>query len=152
MLLIKFKDTIRILKVRQYVYYDILQKAQDMAYGNRNYPLSEYDNIISEMSVAMNNLIRKPELTQEQINWLNEKVNILHQYVIENPLYINKRQVDKLIRNLTEVGINYENYGEVMNQLDYWINDINSYIDENKKNEIINNIKSILYYIILFIL
>lgn len=152
MLLIKFKDIIRILKVRQYVYYDILQKAQDMAYGNRNYPLSEYDNIISEMSVAMNNLIRKPELTQEQINWLNEKVNILHQYVIENPLYINKRQVDKLIRNLTEVGINYENYGEVMNQLDYWINDINSYIDENKKNEIINNIKSILYYIILFIL
>lgn len=132
---------------KQYLYSLLLQKSQNMVYGNLKYPLNEYDNVISEITTIMNNLVRRPELTQQQINSVNEKQNIILFNLKEYPHFAKKKEIINFIEKIEKVGVNYENYKEVIDMLDIYKKDFDNYIHDYKieKTKVIIKIKSILY-------
>lgn len=132
---------------KQYLYTLLLQKSQNMVYGNLKYPLNEYDNVISEITTIMNNLVRRPELTQQQINSVNEKQNIILFNLKEYPHFAKKKEIINFIEKIEKVGVNYENYKEVIDMLDIYKKDFDNYIHDYKieKTKVIIKIKSILY-------
>lgn len=132
---------------KQYLYTLLLQKSQNMVYGNLKYPLNEYDNAISEITTIMNNLVRRPELTQQQINSVNEKQNIILFNLKEYPHFAKKKEIINFIEKIEKVGVNYENYKEVIDMLDIYKKDFDNYIHDYKieKTKAIIKIKSILY-------
>lgn len=132
---------------KQYLYTLLLQKSQNMVYGNLKYPLNEYDNAISEITTIMNNLVRRPELTQQQINSVNEKQNTILFNLKEYPHFAKKKEIINFIEKIEKVGVNYENYKEVIDMLDIYKKDFDNYIHDYKieKTKVIIKIKSILY-------
>lgn len=132
---------------KQYLYTSLLQKSQNMVYGNLKYPLNEYDNVISEITTIMNNLVRRPELTQQQINSVNEKQNTILFNLKEYPHFAKKKEIINFIEKIEKVGVNYENYKEVIDMLDIYKKDFDNYIHDYKieKTKVIIKIKSILY-------
>lgn len=132
---------------KQYLYTLLLQKSQNMVYGNLKYPLNEYDNVISEITTIMNNLVRRIELTQQQINSVNEKQNIILFNLKEYPHFAKKKEIINFIEKIENVGVNYENYKEVIDMLDIYKKDFDNYIHDYKieKTKVIIKIKSILY-------
>lgn len=132
---------------KQYLYNSLLQKSQNMVYGNLKYPLNEYDNVISEITTIMNNLVRRIELTQQQINSVNEKQNIILFNLKEYPHFAKKKEIINFIEKIEKVGVNYENYKEVIDMLDIYKKDFDNYIHDYKieKTKVIIKIKSILY-------